>query len=186
MLRPSTRTSPASGVTKPAMLRISVVLPHPDGPSSVTSAPGGTESVTESIARVAPKRFSSRSMSSRRPPFAEASACVISLADHLVELVGPCAEALVDRVLVERDRIAWFGKDARELAAGRDLPVARPHVPDFGDHLLPLGADDAVDELGCEIFLAAFEDRHALEDDRRRLRTDHLDLDALVGERLDR
>src|SRR5690349_14995117 len=184
MLRPSTRTSPASGTTKPAIVRISVVLPQPEGPSRVTSAPGGTDSVTESIAGVAPKCLTSPSMSSRRPRVPEPAA-VMSLTDDLVELVGPGAEALVDRVLVEGDGVAGLRQHARELAAGCDLAIARPHVPDLGDHLLPLRADDPVDELRGEIFFAALQDRHALEDDRGRLRAHHLDLHALVGERFD-
>ena len=40
--RPSRAMRPRSGITNPAILRINVVLPHPDGPSRVISAPGGT------------------------------------------------------------------------------------------------------------------------------------------------
>ena len=38
---PSTRTSPSSGSENPASWRIRVVLPQPEGPSSVTNAPFG-------------------------------------------------------------------------------------------------------------------------------------------------
>ncbi len=53
--RPSNRTWPLSGVSRPAMMRSSVVLPQPEGPRSAISAPVGT----------------SRSMLSDRGEFAE-------------------------------------------------------------------------------------------------------------------
>jgi hypothetical protein len=37
--RPSTRTSPSSGSSRPAMMLSSVVLPHPDGPHRATNSP---------------------------------------------------------------------------------------------------------------------------------------------------
>jgi len=39
ILRPSIRTSPTSGQSRPAMIRNSVVLPEPDGPSSASNSP---------------------------------------------------------------------------------------------------------------------------------------------------
>ncbi len=51
---PLIATRPASGVTKPATERSVVVLPHPDGPSSVKNSPGTMASETPSSARVAP------------------------------------------------------------------------------------------------------------------------------------
>src|SRR6516165_3575514 len=43
---------PASGVSRPAMMRNSVVLPQPDGPSRTTVSPRATSSETGSSARV--------------------------------------------------------------------------------------------------------------------------------------
>jgi hypothetical protein len=43
---PKKRTVPLSAVSRPAMMRSSVVLPDPDGPSSATSSPVPTSSVT--------------------------------------------------------------------------------------------------------------------------------------------
>src|SRR6185369_10612768 len=39
--RSPNQTRPESGTTKPASMRRSVVLPHPDGPSSVKNCPDG-------------------------------------------------------------------------------------------------------------------------------------------------
>ena len=48
---------PASGASKPAIRRSSVVLPQPDGPSSATNSPRSTQSCASSTAWTAPKRF---------------------------------------------------------------------------------------------------------------------------------
>ncbi len=45
--RSPTTTRPASGRSSPAMVRSSVVLPHPLGPSSARTAPGATASDTD-------------------------------------------------------------------------------------------------------------------------------------------
>ena len=39
---PLTSTSPVVGVKKPAIILRMVVLPHPDGPTSMTNSPGST------------------------------------------------------------------------------------------------------------------------------------------------
>src|SRR5690242_506585 len=49
--------SPASGSSKPAIRRSSVVLPHPEGPSTQTYSPAGNASPTPATACVAPKDF---------------------------------------------------------------------------------------------------------------------------------
>src|SRR5262249_9448385 len=49
--------SPASGWANPARSRSSVVLPQPDGPSSVNSSPSSTARSTPSTAGTAPYRF---------------------------------------------------------------------------------------------------------------------------------
>ena len=57
MSRPPISTRPAVCVASPAMMRSSVVLPQPDGPSSATSSPSATVSETLSSAMVAPNRM---------------------------------------------------------------------------------------------------------------------------------
>src|SRR4051794_33529644 len=54
---------PASGTSRPAMTRSSVVLPEPDGPSSAISSPLGTASDTSLSAANAPYCLVTRWMS---------------------------------------------------------------------------------------------------------------------------
>src|SRR5256714_13434204 len=49
------KTRPASSSQKPATMRKSVVLPQPDGPSSVKNSPSRTAIETSSTARTVPK-----------------------------------------------------------------------------------------------------------------------------------
>ena len=53
--RPPMATVPASGRSKPAIMRSSVVLPEPLGPSSATIWPWSTCTLAASTARSAPK-----------------------------------------------------------------------------------------------------------------------------------
>src|SRR5712692_181356 len=55
--RSPNQISPASGAPKPAMSRSSVVLPQPEGPSSVKSSPSAISSVTRSTAVTRSKPF---------------------------------------------------------------------------------------------------------------------------------
>src|SRR3989440_2263744 len=55
--RSPNRMSPPSTGEKPATMRSSVVLPQPDGPSSVNSSPSPISSVTRSTAVAAPNRL---------------------------------------------------------------------------------------------------------------------------------
>src|SRR4029077_11228636 len=54
---PSMAISPLSGIRKPPTRLSSVVLPQPDGPSSVISSPRRTNSETSSSAAILPKRL---------------------------------------------------------------------------------------------------------------------------------
>src|SRR5689334_13519568 len=56
MSRPSRRIAPASGRSKPAIIRRSVVLPQPEGPSRVKNSPVSMVMLTRSTAVSAPKR----------------------------------------------------------------------------------------------------------------------------------
>src|SRR2546429_5438695 len=64
MSRPSSRIRPSSGVSKPASMRKSVVLPQPLGPSSAKNSPARTSSETWSTARKLPNFFATPSMRS--------------------------------------------------------------------------------------------------------------------------
>src|SRR4051812_8310153 len=48
------RTSPSSGMTKPAMMRSSVVLPDPEGPSRLVKRPASKPALTRSSTFSAP------------------------------------------------------------------------------------------------------------------------------------
>ena len=54
MASPSTSTLPVVGNTNPAMIRSSVVLPHPLGPSSAISSPGWMAKLMSASARTSP------------------------------------------------------------------------------------------------------------------------------------
>src|SRR5262245_48832701 len=54
---PKSRISPASSLTRPAIARISVVLPAPFGPSSASSSPSRNASVAPSSAATSPNFF---------------------------------------------------------------------------------------------------------------------------------
>src|SRR5271166_5662993 len=59
---------PLSRVSKPAIIRSKVVLPHPEGPSSAKKAPGPTPNETSSTAVIGPKRFEAPAISSSAIP----------------------------------------------------------------------------------------------------------------------
>ena len=62
MSTPSSRMRPSSGVSKPASMRSSVVLPQPDGPSSAKNSFSRMSSETPSTAATGPKRLVTLSM----------------------------------------------------------------------------------------------------------------------------
>ncbi len=57
MARSSNRMLPASGRMKPAIMRSSVVLPQPEGPSRKNSSPRSTVKETSVTAGVSPYRL---------------------------------------------------------------------------------------------------------------------------------
>ena len=61
---PKTATLPASGMTRPTMARISVLLPAPFGPSRPRHSPPRSSSEMPSTAVTGPKRLTSESTSS--------------------------------------------------------------------------------------------------------------------------
>ena len=64
MSSPSSRMRPASGVSKPAITRSSVVLPQPDGPSSAKNSPSLISSETPSTAVTRAERLVTPSIAS--------------------------------------------------------------------------------------------------------------------------
>src|SRR5690606_35922912 len=54
---PFSLMSPAVGVSNPAIMRMRVVLPQPEGPRMEKNSPGATLNVTPSTARCEPKRL---------------------------------------------------------------------------------------------------------------------------------
>src|SRR5262245_41746411 len=54
---PSMRIWPEVGISKPAMMRSNVVLPHPDGPSRTKNSPSRTAREMPSTAVTGPNRF---------------------------------------------------------------------------------------------------------------------------------
>ena len=64
MSLPSSRMRPSSGVSKPASIRNSVVLPQPLGPSSAKNSPALMSSDSRSTALTAPNFFTTASMRS--------------------------------------------------------------------------------------------------------------------------
>ena len=79
---PSSRTSPASGFSSPAITRSRVLLPAPLGPNSPSSSPGRTSRDAESRILAPPSRSEMSRASSPRPalacaPYASALALVV-------------------------------------------------------------------------------------------------------------
>src|SRR5262245_52588637 len=113
---PSMAISPLSGIKKPPTRLSSVVLPQPDGPSSVISSPRRTSSDTSSSAVVLPKRLVTASSSTAisASPFARVAAAAESLpsagmlnVQHLCQAkedVGQRQQRCGDHNVHDRDR----------------------------------------------------------------------------------
>src|SRR5262249_9925971 len=98
---PSMAISPLSGIRKPPTRLSSVVLPQPDGPSSVISSPRRTSSETASSAATLPKRLvtPSRSTSIFSPPVARVAG------------VGAAAESVVSAGMLNVQHLCEAKKD---------------------------------------------------------------------------
>src|SRR5439155_767468 len=124
--RSPNRMSPPSTGEKPAIMRSSVVLPQPDGPSSVNSSPSPISSVTRSTAVAAPNRLvTSRSAILIRSRF---------LPDRLDVAAEPRLERLralgghglvvdVRHVAISRGEVAGVGGQLLEPVPALLLPV---------------------------------------------------------------
>src|SRR5262245_15104500 len=100
---------PSVGVSKPASMRNSVVLPHPDGPSSAKNSPRAMSSVRASTAVTAPKRLLTASK--------RTSGCVSAL----VFAASPSAidSSFRARTLAGRDDTSTRHLQILELLCGR-------------------------------------------------------------------
>src|ERR1700746_3949535 len=114
---PSMAISPLSGIRKPPTRLSNVVLPQPDGPSSVISSPRRTSSETSSSAAILPKRLVTPSTSTAISPFARvagvgaaaesASSAGMLNVQHLCEAkedVGQNEQRCGDHNVHDRDR----------------------------------------------------------------------------------
>src|SRR5215470_6800778 len=131
---PSIHTSPSVGTAKPAMHASVVVLPDPDGPSSVRNSPGRAVRVTPSTARVAPKVLTRPSMRTSAPLAARSLGTAAAIdALHPIEGPLPRHDELEHRPppAVERHRpqraLREDGSAPMEHAIGQDLPHDRRH-----------------------------------------------------------
>src|SRR5690606_15589127 len=159
-------TRPLVGVSSPAMIRNSVVLPQPDGPRKQMSLPGGRSSETSSSATVGPNAFDSprTTRGRRRSVMAEERGGAVHGAPESADgrcgshpcsagdafgphLVEPLAALEVD-VVAREDRRVLTGS-RRELLVGQRqvLALDRRSGADAPRHqVLGLGLHEPVDE----------------------------------------
>src|ERR1700746_2183095 len=87
MSTPASLIEPASGRSKPAIMRSVVVLPEPDGPSSVKNEPCSTRRSTSSTATTSPYTL--------RAPTTSTSATAVSTCKRGLQDVEACLEIVV-------------------------------------------------------------------------------------------
>src|SRR5215218_5705967 len=132
---PASTTRPSSGVSKPASMRRSVVLPQPDGPSSAKNSPSRISSESRSTAAKPENRLltASKRTSTRDAP----RAAVNPPAPPVLRFAGIAAASVIG-AMVLHDPEKWepvFGSDMRFIKLARDrtqnryplLLVARLH-----------------------------------------------------------
>src|ERR1700761_3622749 len=121
---PPIEISPPVGCSRPATQRSVVVLPQPDGPSSTTISPAGTEKLTPSIAgRPIANCFRRSVTSSVAVMLAPMFSCSLPVAVGLVPIRDPFAvqlHILVHVRIPDLDDlgIEAFGIDRRDLERG--------------------------------------------------------------------
>src|SRR5262245_17647069 len=101
---PSMAISPLSGIKKPPTRLSSVVLPQPDGPSSVISSPRRTSSDTSSSAVILPKRLVTPS----------SSTAILSAPFARVARVGTSAESASSAGRLNVQHLCEAKKDIRQ------------------------------------------------------------------------
>src|SRR5947207_241981 len=189
--RPSTRRSPnrmspPSTGEKPAIMRSSVVLPQPDGPSSVNSSPSPISSETWSTAVAAPNRLvTSRSAILIRSRFLPDRFDVAAepRLERLRALGGHGLVVDVRHVAVEvraeaagelHRHLRRRARRALHLVPRRDREQAALH-----EDLLAALAQEELDEGARRLWITrAGEDGHRLRRDEGVLRRHELQLEA--------
>src|SRR5438874_12934596 len=189
--RPSTRRSPnrmspPSTEEKPAIMRSSVVLPQPDGPSSVNSSPSPTSSETRSTAMAAPNRLvTSRSAILIRSRFLPDRFDVAAepRLERLRALGGHGLVVDVRHVAVEvraeaagelHRHLRRRARRALHLVPRRDREQAALH-----ENLLAALGQEKLDERARRLWITrAGEDGHRLRRDEGVLRRHELQLEA--------
>src|SRR6184192_3269518 len=172
--RSPNRISPASGRSKPAIMRSVVVLPQPEPPTSETSSPGWMSRESPSTATAPPKRFVRRSRPIRTLP-----RVLLEPALHepvLVLRIPRLFEVDVDQVHLGEFR-----------AAQGDVPTGHLGAPPLGVRRHRRRGDRPVEEAPRVLrILGALHERIALEGPRNPVRRiDHVDPGALLLRHLD-
>src|SRR3954451_4422032 len=154
-LSPATRMRPASGSSKPAIIRSVVVLPQPEGPRSAKNSPGSIFKSMPSTARVVPsKLFSTRS---RRTSAAVRGLSFIATGPNQ-SAAQDARHTRVDVILalvvpfpVDLDQLRDFRFCIVEL---RVIILTELHLPvgwrvphGFAQRLLYIGVQDEIDVL---------------------------------------
>src|SRR5262245_2054515 len=164
--RPSTARSPASASSRPAMTEISVVLPHPDGPTRKVSSPwaasNSTPRRTSTRASATPKDFRSPRATTAAGEGADTSRTA-STTEHLR---GREHEHPADRDQAGED------DDEEDQGAGERHALPQEHDPARGG-LLQRELEEGRRPAGAE----AEADRA----DRQRLQQHHPDQGAVPG-----
>src|SRR6516165_10731035 len=162
---PPIAISPPVGCSRPATQRSVVVLPQPDGPSSTTISPAGTEKLTPSIAGRPIANCLRRSMTSSGAVMMSGPGCLspqrsLPIAEGLVPVRDPGAVQLHILVEVWIPDLLYFGIEALGIER-RDLQ--RGEIALLLDHEgLPFSRQAPVQIKFCGIWM-----RRGLRDSRR-------------------
>src|SRR6187402_3865585 len=106
MSRPAWMMVPALCTSSPAMMRKSVVLPHPDGPRKQMSSPWRTPRLTPFRAAKSPNSLrmplsSRKSPMGRLLPFGLGGVAFLPFREDLVAVLGGEGEVVLDEALLE-------------------------------------------------------------------------------------
>src|SRR5215213_7223445 len=147
---------PSFGVSKPASMRRSVVLPQPDGPSSAKNSPSRISSESRSTAAKPEKRLltASKRTSTRDVP----RAAVNPPAPPVLRFAGIAAASVIAARwyrMIPKSGNRFSGSDMRFIKLARDrtqnryplLLVARLHDPEKWEPVF--GSDHAVHQVGA-------------------------------------
>src|SRR5262252_567803 len=177
MSSPASSTWPASGSTRPATMRSTVLFPQPDGPRRERNSPGAASSETSSTATTGPNVLRSRRRLSAGAAFVTGGAAIgagsASARDLAPPALRPLGELLRDQVRVREVHVLDDLAVRHELGEiGRQLDglVARPGELRLGEAQLALGRQQRANVLLREVaLLARLRHRHRGDDADRAL-----------------